>query len=92
MQDQITKLSPEETESIFEGRNGSAGRAPSALNRMLHGMDEGEGLQVPCRWKHEKSNCSGASLVHRYALRHGYRVQMRCKDGMIYVQRLGVRE
>ena len=52
-------------------------------------LQPGEAIRFPCRWKHgERSGmCHGYSSVHSTARRAKFRVDSRCRDGVVYVMR-----
>jgi hypothetical protein len=60
-------------------------------------LQPGGAIRFPCRWKHSNTSaeevdtggiCGGRGTAYAGARRNGFRVNVRCRDGMVYVMRM----
>ena len=77
----VTKIDPTEIPEGFR-----MGRPLSEETVAIRALLPGEAIKFPCRWKHSRI-CHGYSSVHSTARRAKFRVDSRCRDGVVYVMR-----
>lgn len=62
--------------------------------RALSELKPGEAIKFPCRWNHYVSirhaeSCGGTGVAYGAARRAGFAVKATCRDGSVYVLRVG---
>ena len=86
-----TPITAEEFNSITIRRRGPS-TATSPLGCGLRDVQPGEGFKIPCTYSHKghiknSISCSGISSAHQTANRHGFKVNCKCYEGILYVLR-----
>ena len=57
---------------------------------VIRALEVGAAIKFPCTWKHSKYGQCGSATTIRHAMgRAKQRASVQCKDGWVYVHKLG---
>ena len=81
-------LTLDEFEKARKSRR-SFGRPLSEEMTAVQTLEVGQGLAIPCRWKHTDPNrgCGGARSITHHGNKVSHKYETRCKDGTLYLWR-----
>ena len=83
------EITPITRDEFLDQRRGQ-GSVMMAETKAVVDLEQGTGIKFPCRWNHQQNGgCFGVKAIRAATVRHGLVVKFTCKDGNLYVWKLG---